>query len=107
MLSRPQQLTDGILLHSGVRKSPSIGAKTSIASFEVRVVNDDQKGIRGVRVRLEFTSLTRGLSAAETTDSDGSAYFDGYEEGSIRVYIDGSNCGEYYYRDGDSITITK
>lgn len=47
------------------------------------------------------------MSASETTDSDGSAYFDGYDEGIIRVYIDSSNYGEYHYRNGDSITITK
>ena len=76
-------------------------------AFEIRVVDRDQKGIRGARVRLEFMSLARGMSATETTDSDGLAYFESYDEGKIRVYIDGSNRGEYYYRYGDSITITK
>jgi hypothetical protein len=76
-------------------------------SFEVRVVNDDQEGVKGVRVRLEFTSLTRGMSAEEYTDSDGSAYFDGYDEGSINVYIDGRNYGGYHYDEGGCITITK
>ena len=78
-----------------------------MASFEVRVVDDDQEGLKGVRVKLEFLSLTRGMSAAEYTDSDGSAYFDGYDEGDIEVYIDGSSYGKYYYEDGGSITITK
>lgn len=100
-------MTDGIFVHPGAKKSRSIKAKGIMASFEVRIVNHDQKGIRGVRVRLEFTSLTRGMSASETTNSDGSAYFDGYEEGGICIYIDGSNYGEYHYRNGDSITITK
>ena len=76
-------------------------------SFEVRVVNDDQDGLSGVRVKLEFTNPTRGMSDPEYTGSDGSAYFGGYDDGDINVYIDGSDYGSYYYRDGDSITITK
>jgi hypothetical protein len=78
-----------------------------MASFEVRVVNDDQKGIRGCRVRLEFEGLTRGISSDEQTDSDGCASFDGYDEGEVIVYVDGRNLGTYTYRDGGSITITK
>jgi len=78
-----------------------------MASFEVRVVNDDEKGLSGVRVRLSFKGLTRGIAPEEYTDSDGSAYFIGYEEGDIAVYIDGRDCGSYYYEDGGSITITK
>ena len=78
-----------------------------MASFEVRVVNDDQDGISHVRVTLEFTDLTRGMSAAEYTDSDGVAYFSGYDEGEVEVYIDGSSYGRYEYENGGSITITK
>ena len=78
-----------------------------MAAFEVHVVNDEQEGIRGCRVRLEFKGLTRGMSDDETTDSDGCAYFDDYEDGEIIVYIDGSSYGSYDYRGGDSITITK
>lgn len=78
-----------------------------MSSFEVRVVNDDQQGISGVRVRLEFTPITRGMSDEEYTDADGSAYFDGYDDGEINVYVDGSNCGSYDYESGGSITVTK
>jgi hypothetical protein len=77
-----------------------------MASFEVRVVNDDQEGVESVRVVLEFTSLLRGMSSEEYTDSDGSAYFDDYDEGEIKVYLDGSNYGTYHYEDGGCITIT-
>ena len=77
-----------------------------MASFEVRVVDDEQEGLKGVRVALEFVSLTRGM-ATEYTDSDGSAYFDGYDKGDIEVYLDGSSYGKYYYEDGGCITITK
>jgi len=78
-----------------------------MASFEVRVVDDNQEGLKGARVRLEFVNQTRGMSASEYTDSDGSAYFDGYDEGDIEVYVDGSSYGRYHYEDGGSITITK
>lgn len=77
-----------------------------MASFEIQVVNDDQDGVEGVRVKLEFTSLTRGMSDDEYTDSDGSVHFDGYEEGEIRVYLDGSDYGTFKYEDGGAITIT-
>ena len=77
-----------------------------MASFTVRVVNDDQEGRAGVRVRLEFTDLTRGMSASENTDDDGRADFDGYDEGEVNVYVDGQNYGSYDYREGDEITIT-
>jgi len=76
-------------------------------SFTVRVVNDDQEGMKGVRVKLEFTDLTRGLSTAEYTDSDGCADFSGYDDGEVEVYLDGSASGTYTYRDGDEVTITR
>jgi hypothetical protein len=78
-----------------------------MASYRVRIVNDDQKGLSGARVRLSFKGLTRGIAPEEYTDSDGSAYFSGYEEGDITVYIDGRDYGSFYYEDGGSITVTK
>ena len=77
-----------------------------MGSFEVHVVNDDQDSVEGVRVVLEFTSLLRGKSAEEDTDSDGTATFVDYDDGEIRVYLDGSDYGVFHYRDGESITIT-
>ncbi len=77
-----------------------------MASFEVRVVNDDQEGSSHMHVRLEFTGLTRHLIAEEYTDSDGIAYFSGYDEGEVEVYINESSYGQYEYKDGASITIT-
>ncbi|PIR89823.1 hypothetical protein COU04_01470 [bacterium (Candidatus Gribaldobacteria) CG10_big_fil_rev_8_21_14_0_10_33_41] len=77
-----------------------------MASFSVRVVNDEQEGISGSRVVLEFTSILRGVTGEEYTDSDGYAYFDDYDEGEVEVFIDGSSYGTYEYRDGESITIT-
>jgi hypothetical protein len=78
-----------------------------MAAFDVRVINDDQEPVDGVRVRLEFISVSRGMSEEEYTDTDGIASFDGYDEGEIRVYLDGSNFGDYQYEDGGEITITK
>ncbi len=78
-----------------------------MASFEIRVINDRQDGLSGVRVKIAFKSLTRGISLEENTDSVGSAYFNGYDDGMIDVYVDGKDCGSFYYKDGDSITITK
>ena len=78
-----------------------------MASFDIRVVNDDEEPLEGVRVRLEFTSALRGMADEDSTDSDGIASFSGYDEGEIRVYLDGTNYGEYQYEDGEEITITK
>ena len=76
-------------------------------SFEVRVVNDDEHGLSGVRVVLGFTDLARGHTDSEGTDADGRAVFDGYEDGEVTVYLDGSDYGTFDYRDGESITITR
>ncbi|NIM19743.1 MAG: hypothetical protein GTO51_05770 [Candidatus Latescibacteria bacterium] len=78
-----------------------------MASFDVHVIYDDQEGISDVRVVLSFTSVLRGMTAEEYTDSSGHAWFDGYEEGEIEVFIDGASYGTYHYSDGGSITITK
>lgn len=77
-----------------------------MASFSVRVVDDDQKPISGARVVLGFTSVLRGMTTEDYTDSDGYAYFDGYDEGDMEVFVRGSSYGTYYYGNGDSITIT-
>jgi len=75
--------------------------------FSVRVVNDNQEGVSGIRVRLEFSGITRGMSDDAYTDDQGYAEFDGYDPGEVDVYVDGSNMGTYSYADGDSITITR
>lgn len=76
-------------------------------SFSVRVVNDDQKPIKGAGVVLSFSGLLRGMTTKEYTDSDGYAYFDDYDEGEVEVFVGGSSYGKYSYSDGDSITITE
>ncbi len=75
--------------------------------FSVRVVDDDQKGVSGIRVTLEFTDVLRGMSGEVYTDADGYAEFGGYDDGEVVVYVDGSNFGTYQYEDGGSITVTR
>lgn len=75
--------------------------------FDVHVVNDEGDGIEGVRVVLGFTSILRGMTAEEYTDSDGHAEFDGYDEGEVEVYVDGASYGRYRYEDGGGISISK
>lgn len=75
--------------------------------FSIRVVNDDQEGVSGIRVTLEFTDLVRGVSNEVYTDNDGYAEFNGYDDGEVIVYVDGSNVGRYQYEDGGSITVTR
>jgi hypothetical protein len=76
-------------------------------AFSVRIVDDGGDGIPHVCVRLEFTPIDRGMSDEEYTDDDGYAEFKGYEEGDVNVYVDGDNYGQYYYEEGESITLTK
>jgi len=76
-----------------------------MASFKVRVVNEDDKAIENARVRLEFTGLTRGMSGEQHTDADGIAHFDGYEEGPINIYLNGSNYGGSYYENGEQVSV--
>ncbi len=77
-----------------------------MADLSVRVLDDDEEPLEGIRVGIEFTELTRGM-AHEHTDREGYAYFSDYEEGPIRIFLDGKNYGEHYYSDGESINITK
>ncbi len=78
-----------------------------MADLSVRVLDDDEEPLEGVSVRIEFTEFHRGMSGTEDTDSDGYAYFRGYEEGPIKLYIDHKDYGEHSYSDGESINITK
>ncbi len=75
--------------------------------FSVRVINGKRQGVSGVRVKLEFKGVTRGMSMGEYTDSQGYAKFSGYDPGDVLVYVDGASCGTYPYRDGGSINITR
>jgi hypothetical protein len=75
-------------------------------SFCVRIVNDDQEPVKGARVGLGFTSVLRGMASGEYTDSDGCAYFDGYDDGECEVFVNGRSEGRHYYRDGDSVTVS-
>jgi len=76
-------------------------------SFTVRVVNDDGDGIGEARVTLNFMISIRGVTDAEYTGDDGRAVFDGYNDGEVEIFVDGSSCGTYDYSDGGEVTITR
>ena len=78
-----------------------------MAIFGIRVINENEEPIKGVRVKLEFTGPTRGMSDEKYTDSQGNAFFDGYQEGPIRIYLNGTSYGGYYYESGAKVNIWK
>ena len=75
-------------------------------SFTVQVLRGDDSPARGVRVKLSFTDFTRGMTDAVRTDEDGEADFDGYEDGEVKVFLNGDDYGTYSYEDGASITLS-
>jgi hypothetical protein len=76
-------------------------------AFVVRVVDDEDEALEGVRVVLSFTETTRGQTDPLRTDSEGCAEFDGYEDGEVKVFLDGEDCATCDYVDGDEITVTR
>ena len=74
-------------------------------AFDVHVVNSEGEGVERAHVRLSFTNILRGMTAEERTDSDGHAEFSSYENGEVKVFVNGSNYGNYYYSEGNGITI--
>jgi hypothetical protein len=78
-----------------------------MAVLGICVIGEDEEPLKGVRVKLEFTGLARGMSDEKRTDSEGMAFFHGYEEGPVRIYLNGTSYGGYYYEDGDKINIWK
>jgi len=79
-----------------------------VSIFTIRVVDDEDEGIGGVRVKVSFLDRLKGKAIAEQkTDSDGYADFEGDEEGEIEVFLNGTSYGTYEYAEGDEITIEK
>ena len=76
-----------------------------MTSFSVRVINVNQKPIEGIRVMLEFATLIRAKRRNEFTNSEGYAYFNGYEDGEVLIFIMGTIYGKYHYLNGESITV--
>ena len=76
-----------------------------MASFEVRVVNENQGPIKGVAVRLEFKGLLLGITSEDYTDAEGVALFYGHKEGKVNIFVNDDSYGEYQFRDGDQVTI--
>ncbi len=77
-----------------------------MASFSVRVVDDEHIPIQGVQVVLSFIATTRGMTVEGYTDSDGYANFVGYDEGEAEVFVSDFSYGTHYLNDGETITIT-
>jgi hypothetical protein len=73
-------------------------------AFDVYVVDAEDRPVGNVRVTLEFAPIA-GHSASEYTDEQGHVEFDGYDDGEIVVYVNGTTYGSYEYVDGEGITI--
>jgi hypothetical protein len=54
-------------------------------AFDVRVIDSGGRAVKGVRVVLGFTSILRGMTRTEYTDSAGHASFGGYDAGEVEV----------------------
>ena len=76
-----------------------------MTTFSVRVVNVSQIPIEGIRVMLEFATLIRAKYRNEFTNSEGYAYFNGYEDGEVNVSVMGEKYGKYQYLSGKGITV--
>ena len=77
-----------------------------MASFSVRVLNRNGDGWGNLRVCLGFSSLFRGMSRDEVTDSSGRATFSGYDQGRATVLVDGKVRGEHESRVDGYVTAT-
>jgi hypothetical protein len=76
-----------------------------MASFSVRVLNDMNAPVIGIRVILEFPLQPFMIKAEEYTDKNGYAIFYGYDNDEIEIMVNGNNFGRYYYCDGEGITL--
>ena len=74
-------------------------------AFKVHVVDSKDRPVAHVGVTLSFSGIFRGHSSEEFTDSDGIAYFSGYEDGPVDIYVRGKKRDSAYYRDGGSVTV--
>lgn len=76
-------------------------------AFTIIAVDEDGRGIEGLRVSLRFVEPTRGDAPTGDTDEDGRAEFEGFDEGEVQVFVDGVDCGVFEYDDGEIVTITR
>ncbi len=77
-----------------------------MSTFSIRVVDDEDEGIGGVRVRASFLDSKRSDSDGKT-DSDGYVDLEGDDEGEVEVFLNNTSYGTYEYSEGDEITIEK
>lgn len=79
----------------------------SNSSFDIRIVDDEDNAIEGAGVMLSYTALLEGgVTETIRTDEDGRAEFEGYRDGEVKVFVNGSYVDTYDVSDGDEITIT-
>jgi len=76
-------------------------------AFVVTIVDQNDKGIEGLRVMLRFVEPTRGDAPTMDTDENGSAEFEGFDQGEVQVFVDGAECGVFDYEDGETVKITR
>ena len=77
-----------------------------MSTFSIQVVDDEDEGIGGVRVRVSFLDSNRSDSDGKT-DSDGYVELEGDDEGEVEVFLNNTSYGTYEYSEGDEITIEK
>lgn len=75
-------------------------------TFDVYVVDEEDRPVIGKKVHVSFTSFFRGW-LEEVTDNDGHATFDddNVEPGEATITVNSESHGPYQIDDGDSFTI--
>ena len=76
-------------------------------AFTVMAVDQNGRGLEGLRVMLRFVEPTRGDAPTEDTNADGCAEFEGFDQGEVQVFVDGADCGVHDYEDGELVKITR
>jgi hypothetical protein len=76
-------------------------------SFRVRIMTTAGAPAPDITVVLRFKSFTRIMTAAEMTDREGDANFEGHEDGVVEIFVDGLTRGEHQYLDGQSLTLSQ
>jgi hypothetical protein len=76
-----------------------------MASFSIKVINDKDMPVSGIKVSLDFPEEPFSASIFQYTDKYGFVQFFGYEKGEIEVFVNGDSFGYHYYNDGEGITL--
>lgn len=98
---RTPAIPDSVLTSASTRK-PAVKKQ----SFDVKAVDDEQGGVSGVEVILEYTTLLPSQSERRITGSDGLAAFSDCREGEVELFFDGDSYGLVYLKRGYSVILT-